>query len=104
MREWIGGMVKKVTLETLYKLVDERTHWIVEKQEKDKQELLGHIRRIEEKQEKDKQELLGHVRRIEDRQEKFQDEVRTEFRHINHRIDMVMEMLLTIASSLRKEE
>ncbi|MCX8164942.1 MAG: hypothetical protein N3D14_06060 [Aquificaceae bacterium] len=97
MREWIGGAIKKITLEAVYKLVDERTQWIVEKQEKDKQELLGVIQ-------ENKQELLGYIRRLEDRQEKFQDEVRAEFRHINQRIDMIMEMLLTIASNLRKEE
>jgi len=41
MREWISGAVKKATLELIYKIVDERTTAILEKQEKDKQEQLG---------------------------------------------------------------
>lgn len=115
MREWIGGVIKKVTLELVYNIVDERTSAILEKQEKDKQELLGYIRRLEERQDKDKQELLGYIKtlrdefterlnRIEDRQEKYQEETRAELRHINQRLDTLMNMLLTLHMERRKEE
>ncbi len=115
MREWISGAVKKATLELIYKIVDERTTAILEKQEKDKQELLGYIKRLEDRQEKDKEELLGHIKtfrdefterlnRMEDRQEKYQKETRAELRHINQRLDTLMNMLLTLFVERRKEE
>ncbi len=115
MREWLSGAIKKVTLELIYNIVDERTADILEKQERDKQELLGYIKRLEEMQERDKEELLGHIKalrnefterlnRIEDRQEKYQEETRAELRHINQRLDTLMNMLLTLFMERRKEE
>ncbi len=86
MREWISGAVKKATLELIYKMVDERTTAILEKQERGKQEPLGYIKRLEE------------------RQEKYQEETRAELRHINQRLDTLMNMLHTLFVERRKEE
>ncbi|MFN3263901.1 MAG: hypothetical protein ACK42C_03255, partial [Aquificaceae bacterium] len=102
--EWIKSTVKKITLELIYNIVDERTSAILEKQEKDKQELLGHIFRLEEKQEKDKQELftliisvrdelLSQIHRIEEKEERHYEELKAEIRHLNQRFDTLMNML-----------
>ncbi|MDW8434281.1 MAG: hypothetical protein RMK35_05700, partial [Aquificaceae bacterium] len=67
------------------------------KREQDKREILGVIHEL-------RQEFLGYIHKIEDRQEKFQEEVRAEFRHINQRFDTVVNMLLSLSLSKRKEE
>jgi len=97
MREWIGGAVKRVTPELIYNIVDERTTTILEEQERDKEELLGHIKALRD-------EFTERLNKIEDRQEKYQEETRAELRHINQRLDTLMNMLLTLSMERRKEE
>jgi len=97
MREWIGGAIKGVTLELIYNIVDERTTTILEEQERDKEELLGHIKALRD-------EFTERLNKIEDRQEKYQEETRAELRHINQRLDTLMNMLLTLSMERRKEE
>lgn len=97
MREWISSAVKKVTLELIYNIVDERTTTILEEQERDKEELLGHIKALRD-------EFTERLNKIEDRQEKYQEETRAELRHINQRLDTLMNMLLTLSMERRKEE
>ena len=103
MREWTKGIVKKITLEVIYEIVDERTRDIYQKLEK-----------IESRQEEDFRYMnqkidsqIGQVRQeigqlrqeIGQLRQEIKEEVgqlRQELNRINQRLDTIMQVLMDI--------
>ncbi len=96
MREWTKGLVKKVTLEIVYEIVDERTKDIYRK-----------LERIEERQEEDFKYLNQKIDQLNQkidiqigqlRQEVKEEigQLRQELDRINQRLDTIMQVLMDI--------
>ncbi len=85
MREWTKGIVKKVTLEIIYEIVDERTRDIYNKLEK-----------IERRQEEDFRYLNQKIDTQIGQLRQEMNQLRQEMGGINQRIDTLIQMVANL--------
>jgi predicted nuclease with TOPRIM domain len=104
VREWIAGTVKKVTLELIYEVVDERTREIKEsiddikaRQEEDfrflNQKIDSQIGQVRQEIGQVRQEVAQLNQKIDSQI----GQVRQEIAQLNQRIDTVIQLLIDIS-------
>ncbi|OQY99731.1 MAG: hypothetical protein B6D35_08650 [Candidatus Brocadia sp. UTAMX2] len=82
MKDIIKTAIKKVTLELVYQVVDERT-----------EEIISEIKEIKKRQEDDFRYL---IQKMDSDIGQMRSEVRSELSQLNQRIDTIIQMLMSI--------
>ncbi len=82
MKGIIKTAIKKVTLELIYQVVDERT-----------EEIISEIKEIKKRQEDDFRHL---IQKMDSDIGQMRSEVRNELSQLNQRIDTIIQMLMSI--------
>ncbi|MBV6519351.1 MAG: hypothetical protein DCC43_10980 [Candidatus Brocadia sp.] len=82
MKDIIKTTIKKVTLELVYQVVDERT-----------EEIISEIKEIKKRQEDDFRYL---IQKMDSDIGQMRSEVRSELSQLNQRIDTIIQMLMSI--------
>ena len=82
MKDILKTAIKKVTLELVYQVVDERT-----------EEIISEIKEIKKRQEDDFRYL---IQKMDSDIGQLRSEVRSELSQLNQRIDTIIQMLMSI--------
>ncbi len=107
MREWTKGIVKKITLEVIYDIVDERTRDIYrklekigERQESDFKYLNQKIDQLNQKVDIQigqlRQEMREEIGQLRQEVKEEASQLRQELDRINQRLDTIMQVLMDI--------
>ena len=114
LKGFVTDTVKKITLEMIYNIVDERTQEIYEridnlreKQESDFRYLISKIDtsigQLRTEMSQIREEVKGEINSLRTEMNSLREEVKGEIRSLNQRIDTIMAMLMSINDKLNKK-
>ncbi|NPA41241.1 MAG: hypothetical protein GXO18_03105 [Aquificae bacterium] len=103
MREWTKSVVKKVTLELIYEIVDERTRGLYEEIEKIKES----IRELEKQRHEDFKylnqkidiqtgQLRQEISQLRQEINQLRQEIKEDINNLNRRMDTVIQLLTDV--------